>query len=59
MLPETYLQTRYKDNPAAQAEAIKTLVTQTHLLTALSKIRPSVSLAELRNYEALRDKYLN
>ena len=51
MLPETYLQARYKDNPTAQAEAIITLVTQNHLLTALGKIRPSVSLIELRNYE--------
>lgn len=57
LLPGTYFQLKYPDDPAAQKAAAEVTVTQMHLLDALSQVIPSISLEELRKYEDLRDKY--
>ncbi|CDW87814.1 aaa atpase domain-containing protein [Stylonychia lemnae] len=57
ILPETYLKLKYGDDKIAQDREAQILIKQDHMIRALSKITPSISLEELRKYEELRDKY--
>lgn len=56
LLPETYFKLKYPN--AAEAEKQTEIeIGQKHLKQALGQITPSITLAELRKYEELRDKY--
>lgn len=57
ILPETYLSLRYPDDPEKWEEVASVVIEQEHLEKALVQVVPSISLQELRKYEALRDKY--
>eukprot|EP00347_Sterkiella_histriomuscorum_P006220 403353605 len=57
LLPETFLKLRYPNDEEEQKKQQIVLVKQAHMVQALSKITPSISLEELRKYEELRDKF--